>query len=127
MVTPETSEGGMVTLRIRSVEMPDSAALRSRAQDILPDVFDLDKSGVISEARMQEVLRYMTDNEGAKTVNFPTIGTRPGMACTLETGATEPGGRFTGITYALRADFIQDEEGYDLSVDYHRSGTRSED
>jgi hypothetical protein len=128
MVTPTALEDGHVLLAMRTLEISDSEKFRSQAQDILPDVFDLERSGVISEKRMNELLRFIADNPDAKTVSYPRVSTAPGQTCSIENGVNGAGGVFTGVSYALQADSIQDGgEGFDLSVDFNRSGKLPEE
>lgn len=127
MVTPVWLESGSVSLQLRTYEVADTEGLREEAQDILPDLFEMESSGVITQARMDELLRFMVDDSEAKTVGFPRISTKPGQECSVQTGVNEPGGRFIGVTYALRVDSITDSDGFDLSVDFERSGARTED
>jgi hypothetical protein len=127
VVTPETREDGTVSLQIRSVELPDSAAVHSEAQEFLPDIFELERSGVISKARLDELMQFVSSDERMKALVYPTLATRPGMACTIKNLVTAPGAEATGFSYAVQADAIPGAEGYDVSVDYHHSGTRSEE
>jgi hypothetical protein len=127
MVTPTAVADGHVLLAMRTLEISDSEEFRSQAQDILPDVFDLERSGVISEKRLNELLRSVLNNPDAKTVSYPGVTTAPGQACSIKNGVNEPGGEFTGVSYALQADSIQDGEGFDLSVDFNRSGKLPEE
>jgi hypothetical protein len=127
VVTPEAREDGTVSLQIRSVELPDTAASRNAAQEVLPDIFELERSGAISQARLNELMRSFLSNERIKTVAYPSLATSPGMECTIKNVVNTPGAETTGFTYAVKADAVPGAEGYDVTVDYHHSGTRSEE
>lgn len=118
-------EGGTLGLQIQTFEMPDSISLRTHAQEALPDIFELEKTGVISKERRNELLRFMLKDETVKAVSSPRIAISPGMPCIIRSGVTDPAVGFSGISYAVQTNSILDAEGFDLSVDFEHSGTRS--
>jgi hypothetical protein len=127
VVYPETREDGTVSLAIRSVELPDSADVRRAAQGILPDIFELEKAGAISQARLNELLRDILRDERVKSVAYPTLASRPGQPCVIKSLVSAPEAEPLGTTYAVQANALPGAEGYDVSVDYHHSGTQSEE
>jgi hypothetical protein len=127
VVTPEAREDGTVSVQIRSVELPDSAAVRSEAREFLPDIFELERSGAVSQARLNELMRLVASDERMKSLMYPRMITRPGQPCIIRNVVTAPGAESLGTTYAVQADAIPGAEGYDVSVDYHHNGTRSEE
>jgi hypothetical protein len=127
IVTPEAREGGLVSVQLRTLQLADSETLRTRAKEVLPHIFELEKTGVISQARMEELLRSLLEDEDVKTMNYPRMMTQPGQACTIRNGVYYPTGEFLGSHYAVKADSIPGVDGYDLSVDFEHTGTPTEE
>jgi hypothetical protein len=122
IVIPEARDGGQVSLQLRTLELADSAGVRNRAEELLPHIFELEKTGVISRARMEELLRSLLEDEGVKTVNYPSMVTQLGQACSIRNGVNYPTGEFLGVKYAVKADAVPGAGGYDLSVDFEHTG-----
>jgi hypothetical protein len=120
MVAPVTLKDGNVVLRVRSLEINDSAKVRQQAEELLPDIFELDRTGVASLARLDELLHLMAKDQEVKTVNYPGLVSAPGQKCMIRLGglATPEQENPTGTSYTLQADTLPDSEGWNLSVDF---------
>jgi hypothetical protein len=119
-------QGSTLRLQLQTFELPDSAPLRTQAQEVLPDIFELEKTGVISKERRYQLLRFLLRNENVKTVSYPGMLINPDTPCVIRNGVTDPAVGFSGISYAVQANPVPGAEEFDLSVDFEHSGTRSE-
>jgi hypothetical protein len=127
LVTPEVREDGTVSLQIMTIEVSDTMDLRTRAHDIFPDIFDIEKSGVVSRERKSELLRELLKSESAKTVSYPRMVSHPGNPCVIRSAVTTPTGDEMGTAYTFQADSIPGTRDLDLSVDFSRTGTREQE
>jgi hypothetical protein len=127
LVTPEALPDGQVLLKVQILEVTDSPEVRQKAHDLFPDIFELEKTGVISPVRKAELMRHLIRDEAVKTISYPSMVLSPNTAGQIKSVVDSPGKESLGTTYALQANSIPGSEGFDLSVDYQRTGFRDEE
>ena len=118
LVTPETMPDGNIKLSARILNVTDRAVERASAQDMFPDIFNMEHYGAVGPERLGGFIEAVNLNEGADMMSMPTILVRAGMQASIEIGR-EGGDQ---LSLGLKADPLSDG-GFDLGMDFNKQGT----
>ncbi len=116
IVTPETTPEGNVKMTAKLLQLPDAAVSDAEAQDLFPDLFDLENYSAIGPDRLRELVSSLQRSRGVDMLTTPSLLSRPGHRARISIGNSNK----TQLSLGLQADPIPDRGGYELSLDLQR-------
>ena len=116
IVTPELQTDGKVSLNVRLVQITDEAVERAKGNDLLANMFDVERYGAVGQKRLDDFLSASKDAEGMRTSTMPAMTTNAGGYTGFNLAGWNQDG--SPVLLMMHPKVLPDGQGFDLDLDF---------